>query len=184
MSASASSLPPNTTPASTFQSSLFSKLKWLMFFRLLLATSLFGSAVVVQIRDNRGYSSLLYTLIIAIYLFSAVYAGAITRVKNLVWFAYVQFFFDALFITPLIYVTGGHESIFSFLYFLTIISASYLLFTPGAFFAATLSGFCYAALIGLLAVGIIPNYASSTFPETSSVFYTITINVSGKVLEA
>jgi two-component system sensor histidine kinase PilS (NtrC family) len=166
-------------PVEPLQSSIFSKLKWLMFFRLLLATSLFGSAVVVQIRDvGESYSPLLYALIIAIYLFSAVYAAVIKRVSNLAVFAYIQFFFDTLFITPLIYVTGGIESIFSFLYFLTIISASYLLFTPGAFYAATLSGICYAMLITLLATRVLPGYQDATAPhDLSYVFYNITINI-------
>jgi len=165
----------------SWQGVLFSKLKWLIFSRILVATSLFGSAVVVQIRDVRSgtYSSLLYALIITLYLFSAIYAALIKRLRNLTLFAYVQFFFDALFITPLIYVTGGLESIFSFLYFLTIISASYLLFTPGAFFAATLSGVCYGTLVILQATRVLPTWQDvpSTPEDISYVFYNITINI-------
>jgi len=179
--------PASASPSTTeltkqpWQGNLFSKLKWLMFFRLILATSLFVSAVAVQIREAPldGYSHLLYVLIIALYLLSAIYAAIIKRVGNLTVFAYIQFFFDALLITPLIYATGGLESIFSFLYFLNIISASYLLYTPGAFFAATLSGIFYGALISLQAAKIIPHYQGVTHAPSniSYVFYNITINI-------
>lgn len=184
MSASRESLELEPAPSPSSDPSpgtLFSKLKWLIFVRILLATALFGSAVVVQIREGSEQvdSPLIYTLIIGLYGFSALYALVIKKLRNLTAFAYVQFFFDALFITPLIFLTGGVESIFSFLYFLTIISASYLLYTPGAFFAATMSGGCYAALVALQAAGFLPSDPGFEHPmgDLSYVFYNITINV-------
>ncbi len=165
----------------TSPGTLFSKLKWLIFVRILVATALFGSTLVVQIRAGVEQSEipLIYSLIIGMYGCSALYAILLRRIRSLRLFAYVQFFFDNLFITPLILLTGGVESIFSFLYFLTIISASYLLYTTGAVYAAALAGIMYAVLVMLQARGYLPSSpdAELLLSDMSYVFYNVIINV-------
>ncbi len=167
---------PDTSPGT-----LFSKLKWLVFVRILVATALFGSTLVVQVRTGAEQSEipLIYSLIIGMYGCSALYAILLRYIRALTLFAYVQFFLDALFITPLILLTGGVESIFSFLYFLTIISASYLLYAPGALYAAGLSSFMYTGLVLGQARGYFPSTPESELllDDLSYLFYNITINV-------
>lgn len=187
---SATSLPaPLDSPDTHHPSALlFSKLKWLMFIRLLLATSLFGSTLFLQLRNgsNDTQISLLYGLSAALYLASGVFAAVVKRARNLERFAYLQFTFDVLFITPVIYLTGGIESIFSFLYFWVIISASYLLYTPGGFYAAAISGIAYAALVTVQVRRIFPSFADNpgAGSDLSYVLYNVSINVFAFLLVA
>jgi len=62
---------------------------------------------------------------------------------------YIQFFLDSLFITSLVYLTGGSESPLTFLYILLIIASSIVLAKRGAIFGASVSTIFYGALLDL-----------------------------------
>lgn len=160
---------------------LFNKLKWLTLLRLILATCLFGSTLFLQIRNQESslQVSLLYALSGLMYLSSGIYAALLKHVRALERFAYQQFLLDTVFVTLVIYVTGGLESIFSFLYFWVIISASYLLYTPGGFILAGVSGVGYALMVTFQVRRTFPSFAESPTVgnDLSYVFYNVTINV-------
>lgn len=160
---------------------LFNKLKWLTLLRLLLATCLFGSTLFLQIRNQESslQVSLLYALSGMMYLSSGIYAALLKHVRALERFAYQQFLLDTVFVTLVIYVTGGLESIFSFLYFWVIISASYLLYTPGGFILAGVSGVGYALMVAFQVRRTFPSFAESPTVgnDLSYVFYNVTINI-------
>ncbi|MFM7200264.1 MAG: ATP-binding protein [Myxococcota bacterium] len=160
---------------------LFNKLKWLTLLRLILATCLFGSTLFLQIRNQESslQVSLLYALSGLMYLSSGIYAALLKHVRALERFAYQQFLLDTVFVTLVIYVTGGLESIFSFLYFWVIISASYLLYTPGGFILAGVSGVGYALMVTFQVRRTFPSFAESLTVgnDLSYVFYNVTINV-------
>ncbi len=138
---------------------LYEKLKWFLFFRVIMVTVLLGATLVLQIREQESYSSPalypLYVLIILTYIVSLLSGFLVHRISNLQGFSFFQFFWDGLFVTVLIYLTGGVESPFAFLYILNIINASILLFRTGAITVATLSSLLYSALI-LVEAAIIP----------------------------
>jgi two-component system sensor histidine kinase PilS (NtrC family) len=96
---------------------LLGRIKWLMVLRLLFATFLLVATVVVQARAYPSFSNIslasLYLLTGVIYFLTLCYALLLDRIKKYILFAYVQLVFDVLFVTALIYVTGGIESIFS-----------------------------------------------------------------------
>ncbi len=72
-------------------------------------------------------------LVVAVtYAFSAVSALLLTHARRLRLFALAQIGFDVLLVTGVIYLTGGVESPFPFLYSLPIINAAVLLFGEGA----------------------------------------------------
>jgi len=73
----------------------------------------------------------------------------------------VQLVFDVLFVTALIYVTGGIESIFSFMYILTIINAAIMLYRRGGLLIASASSIGYGSLLDLQYFGIIPPHRKS-----------------------
>ncbi|MBI5967957.1 MAG: PAS domain-containing sensor histidine kinase, partial [Deltaproteobacteria bacterium] len=112
--------------------SLFSKIQWLMFFRAVVVTLLLGATALVQIKESQffQYASpiYLYLLIGFTYALTLIYALLLRQVKRLKAFAYGQILGDVFFVTLLIYFTGGIESIFSWVYLLTIFSASTILY--------------------------------------------------------
>lgn len=81
---------------------------------------------------------------------------------------------DLLVETLLVYFTGGLDSPFSFLYLVSIITASMLLFRRGGILAASGAVILYGALGDLMYYGVLPLPAQSWFvptPWTSSRLY-------------
>jgi len=170
---------------STESKELLSKIKWLMLLRLLFATFLLVATVVVQARAYPTFfnTSLLslYILTGVIYFLTLCYALLLKRIRRYVLFAYVQILFDVLFVTAMIYVTGGIESIFSFMYILTIINAAIMLYRRGGLLIASASSICYGSLLDLQYFNIIhPFYTRATELMTYSIgyyFYTLLMNI-------
>ncbi len=170
---------------STESRELLTKLKWLMLLRLLFATFLLVATVVVQARAypiffNTSLPSL-YILTGVIYFLTLCYALLLNRIRQYVIFAYVQILFDVLFVTALIYVTGGIESIFSFMYILTIITAAIMLYRRGGLLIASACSICYGSLLDLQYFGIIqPFYTHAGELMRYSIgyyFYTLLMNI-------
>jgi two-component system sensor histidine kinase PilS (NtrC family) len=155
---------------------LFRKLKWLMLLRLLFATFLLVATVIVQARAyptifNTSLPSL-YILAGVIYCLTLCYALMLDRVENYTLFAYVQTLLDVLFISALIYLTGGIQSIFSFIFILTIISAAIMLYRRGGILVASASSICYGTLLDLQYFGMIhPFYIRTSELMTYSIDY-------------
>jgi len=125
-------------------------IKWLMTTRVFVVTALLGTTILVEVQHGGSYISpylsILYILIIATYLLTIIYSLLLNRVKNLHLFAYVQVLGDLLFDSTLIYITGGIESPFIFLYFLSIIASSIILFRQGSLITASFSSLFYGSL--------------------------------------
>jgi two-component system sensor histidine kinase PilS (NtrC family) len=94
--------------------------------------------------------------------------------------AYAQVLGDLLIVTGIVHTTGGIESNFSFLYLISIISASIILFGRGGLVAATVASVLYGALVQALYLGAIRPYPAQTAPSLlpgQVVAYTIFLNV-------
>lgn len=129
---------------------LLMRLKWLMLMRVVLVTSLFGVTILVSLRGHTlelvsSFTSL-YFLIAYSYLLTVFSAIMFKFVKKLAGFIFLQILGDIVFITGIIHITGGMESPFVFLYFLSIISGSILLYQKGGLIAAFLSACSYLFL--------------------------------------
>ncbi len=171
---------------------LLGRIKWLMLLRLLFATFLLVATVVVQARAypaffNTSLASL-YILTGVIYFLTLCYALLLDRIKRYVLFAYVQLVFDVLFVTALIYVTGGIESIFSFMYILTIINAAIMLYRRGGLLIASASSIGYGSLLDLQYFGVVhPYYTRASELMTYTIgyyFYTLLMNIAAFYLVA
>ena len=137
---------------------LHSKLSLLTLFRLivavvfLLATFLFGLRREFYFLSY-GARELVYTAVTGLLVLCVVAAALIERwekdAPKLVLLCYVHFVGDALFATGLVLLTGGCDSIFTFLYSLAIINASIVLYRKGAMFAAATNAIC----LGVIAAG-------------------------------
>ncbi|HEY7698704.1 MAG TPA: histidine kinase dimerization/phospho-acceptor domain-containing protein, partial [Vicinamibacteria bacterium] len=159
-------------------------LVWLMVLRVVVVTALLGSAVVAEVLTRpRDPGEPLYLLIALTYLLTLLYALAwpftAGRRREL---AYAQVLGDLLIVTGIVHTTGGIESNFSFLYLISIISASIILFRRGGLAAASVASVLYGALVQALYFGAIRAYPSAGQPTAvilpgQVVAYTIFLNV-------
>ncbi|MFH1728220.1 MAG: ATP-binding protein [Pseudomonadota bacterium] len=153
---------------------LASKLPWYLFIRVAIITILLGTVVTIEIYFKRIFISsgllIFYILIGITYFFSIIFAFLEKKnlAKNLILFSNVQILWDIIFSTALIYATGGIESPFPFMYFLTIINASILLSKSGAYKAASVISIFYGALIDLQYFGYISS--SHVFTDSLVIF--------------
>jgi two-component system sensor histidine kinase PilS (NtrC family) len=164
---------------------LFSRIKWLMFFRAVVVTLLLGATVIVQLRDSSFFRYVspvyFYAFIGFTYTLTLVYALLLQRVRSLKLFAYVQILGDVFIITLLIYLTGGIASIFSWVYLLAIFSAGTILYRRGGLLVASASSILYGALLDLeyyqLLLPIGGRQFSSLEPQGVYVLYLILVNM-------
>ncbi|MBN2468650.1 MAG: PAS domain S-box protein [Deltaproteobacteria bacterium] len=169
-----------------------SKLRVLMFARVIIMTFLLGSTVIMHFKQAPTYIEpyllSLYAIIVSTYALTLIYVYLINRIDNLIPLAYIQLTLDLLFVTAIVYITGGIESIFSFLYILTIINASILLYRRGGYLMASLSSIAYGTCLDLEYYEIIPSISSNLpsvdYYKAADIFYTIAVNIIGFYLTA
>lgn len=164
---------------------LVNRLQKLMLLRVLFVSILLGALIFIQVRETRTYfggiQTYHYFIIVAIYFLTFIYIFFLGRLKNLTLMAYIQLIVDTLFVTAIIYTTGGIESFFSFLYLLTIINASTLLYRRGGMIVASSSSIFYGMLLDLHYYNVIHPFGSRLiYPEdfqSTYIFYIILVNI-------
>ncbi len=167
------------------KNSLYSKIQWLMFFRVVVVTVLLGATAIVQGIESQIFRYIspwaLYVFIGFTYALTIVYAFFLKRSQHLQILAYAQILADALFVTLLIYLTGGSESIFSWVYLLPIFSASTILYRRGGLLVASASSILYGTLLDLEFYQIIIPLGSRFSPslgyKLSYIFYLMAVNM-------
>jgi len=138
---------------------LYHKLKWLMFFRILFALLMLGSTIAVHLNVtsfplDKSFI-VLYAIIVVIFLLSIYYGFVFRALKIRFLFPYIQIGIDTFLVTLIIFITGGFESIFSFLYLVVIIYSSMIIFRKGSMIMAALCSIQYGILIDLEYYGVI-----------------------------
>ncbi len=135
------------------------KLRWLMFFRVVIATFLLGIATFIRIKatGSSSHTALvpLYSIIALAYLLSFTGVFIPKFIKNIRLNIYIQRLSDISLITALVYATGGIESIYSVLYPLVIIYSSLFLAGRGGLISASVCSIFYGLLLDLEYYGII-----------------------------
>ncbi|TDI13331.1 MAG: PAS domain S-box protein [Acidobacteria bacterium] len=141
-------------------------LRWLMIIRVVVATTLMISAFVIELIFRPEVTLQPFYLPIGLaYLLSLLYSLLFPRFKNSPAFALLQIVGDVIITSGFVYITGGVLSAFSFLYILSIITASILLYRRGAMLVACLSWVFYAALVLLTFYGIVHTFPT---PDTQA----------------
>jgi two-component system sensor histidine kinase PilS (NtrC family) len=171
---------------------LFSRLQRLMFLRVVFVSLLLGASVFIQIRQTKTYfgdiQTTHYSLIVTIYFLTFAYVILLKRMKGLIKLAYAQLLIDTFLVTVIIYSTGGIESIFSFLYILTIINGSIILYRNGGMIMASMSSIFYGLLVGLHYYGVIvPQGITPSQPaayQEAHLVYTVLVNIAAFYLVA
>ena len=164
---------------------LASRLQKLMFLRVLVVSFLLGASIFTQVKETRTYfgdiQTFHYLLIAALYFLTFIYVVFFKIVKDLSKLAYSQLLTDTFFITAIIYSTGGIESIFSFLYILTIINGSIILYRKGGLIIASSSSILYGLLLDLHYYNILHPLGSPLGPsieyQRTYIFYIIIVNI-------
>jgi len=152
-----------------------------MFMRIALVTFLFGVTLLVSLRSphNGVISSFtsLYFLIGYAYLLTGLSAFFFKQIRHPVRFAYLQIAGDIVFITGVLHITGGIESPFVFLYFLSIISGSLLHYRKGGITAALLSALSYLALLYINTLGAAFFHITRTTFDPLRIYYRTFLNL-------
>lgn len=134
-------------------------LRWLMIIRVVVATTLLVTALLIElISRGEATPNAFYHLTGLTYLLSLAYALLFFRYKNSSVFALLQIVGDLLITSGFVYISGGVLSAFSFLYILSIITASILLYRRGAMLVACLSWVFYGGLVMLTFYGVVRSF--------------------------
>ncbi|MBF0203881.1 MAG: two-component sensor histidine kinase [Desulfamplus sp.] len=134
-------------------------LKWLIAFRIIFSIILIFSTLVFSTNESLPFDArpfvAVYMLALLMLVISVVYGLMFKRFSSRPLFAYLQLTIDSFAVSCIIYITGGFQSIFTFIYLVVIIAASMLLFRKGSLIIATLCSLQYGVLIDLEYYGFI-----------------------------
>ena len=152
--------------------------------RVIVVTTLLLAALIIQYTVREVLPlDYLYTTTGMTYVLTLVYialaVGGAPRAMNLA----VQIGGDLIVETLLVYFTGGLDSPFSFLYLVSIITASMLLYRRGGLLAASGATIVYGALVDLMYYGVLPMPEQSLFLprqwSASRLYFNMAANFAG-----
>jgi len=139
---------------------------WLIIVRMVALTSLFVSAVVVQYSTSSFFALYpFYYLIFLSYFLSLVYFVFYLTAKNYAFQVYLQVIIDLFLITGFVYISGGLNGSFYFLYIFGIIAASIILSSKAAYFIAALSALIFGVLVDFMYFEVIPYFSPDQYME-------------------
>jgi len=125
--------------------------RWIVFSRIAVVSYFLGVTVFIQFRALRQlpeeYLWTSYFLISAIYIFSVLCLVLPRTTRYVRVNIAIQSVFDVIFVTGIVLVTGGIDSVYSVLYSLVIIYSTLLMGRKGGLSIAALSSLCYVVLI-------------------------------------
>ena len=169
-----------TLPIDTHQKML-NNVKGLMLGRLIILTLLLTITFLFQVSEKKYFfipmTNSFYYFIGLFYLVTIVYALVLKKIKNLNQYAFFQIIIDHLFITVLIYFTGGKESFFPITYIFSIIGSSMIFYKRGALLSASLSSFLYGLLLLLQLHHWINPLGQPLLYDASQIFYVLIITM-------
>src|SRR5436190_8317228 len=142
--------------------------RMLMAVRVVVITTLLLAALIIQytVRELLPINYL-YTTAALTYGLTLIYIGVGQIVTNRKVTLAVQIAGDLVIETVLVYFTGGLDSPFSFLYLVSIITASMLLYRRGGLLAAAGASIGYGVLVDLMYYGVLPMPEQSMFLPTA-----------------
>lgn len=140
---------------------LHEKLKWLMLFRVAVATILLITGILIQFRESgtllNTVTSAFYPVAGLVFFLSILYIPILKYAKKAANIARSQALIDIIIITFIVYISGGIDSPLSFLYMLTIISSTIVSYGNGGLWTASVSSIFYGVLINMEYHNIIPS---------------------------
>jgi two-component system sensor histidine kinase PilS (NtrC family) len=166
---------------------LVKRVNALIYIRVIVVTLLLGSFYIFKIGyDKLSHPAYFSSLIASLYFLTIIYAimtRIIKKTSQVVLFVYIQIVIDIIAETVLIYMTGGIESMFSFMFPLSIISAAIVLNRRACYIIATLGSICYGLLVDLQFYKVLQMPTGLVFTE-KDYFYNIFAHISAFYLIA
>ncbi|HEY3769186.1 MAG TPA: ATP-binding protein [Candidatus Angelobacter sp.] len=152
-------------------------LAWLVKVRVIaIACLLAVELLIVTLTPNNVQVRLFETVIIAWFTISFLFMFLVSIWQEHQRQAIIQIFTDLAFTSALVYVTGGIDTFFNFLYPLIIIVASILLPRYWAYVTAVVSFLCFGALLELSYFDRIPSFQFSARGDLKSLQVVIAVN--------
>ncbi len=152
-------------------------LSWLVKVRVIAIACLLAiELLIVTLTPNNVQVRLFETVIIAWFTVSFLFMFLASIWQEHQRQAIIQIFTDLAFTTALVYVTGGVDTFFNFLYPLVIIMASILLPRYWAYVTAAVSFICFGAVLELSYFERIPSFQFSPHGDLKSLQVVIAIN--------
>lgn len=181
-----------TIPAlrSTNDAQIRRLLTWYLGIRLAVVVFFLGGAIIYHLRSRFGMSPLvpwLGVLVAVATLQTVLSALILPRVTKPQHFVHLQLTWDLLFALAVIYLTGGVESLYTFLFILVIVAASVFLPRPQLLVVASAAAILYGSLLDLQYYRYLPMFGGQDFPagiRAAEVFYAVFIHVGAFFLTA
>lgn len=162
--------------ASTPDSNDRTWLAWLIKVRIIIITFLLGIELAITNLTPTGVDKTAFVIVVVLcYTLAVFYAVLLWAWHDLRLQPKIQVLTDLGIATALVYVTGGIDSSFNFLFPLIIIVGSILLSRSWAFMIAALAFILYGGILELSFFGFIRSY-SIVRPDLRSLQVTILIN--------
>lgn len=155
-------------------------LAWLVKVRVIVISFLLAvELLIVNLTPNNVPTRMFVGIVLVWYTISVFFI-----VLNSVWEEYkvqavTQIFTDLAFVTAVVYVTGGVDTIFNLLYFLVIIVASMLLPRYWSYLAAAVSFILFGGLLELCYFDKLPSFQVSPRADLKSLAVVVLSNFFG-----
>lgn len=152
-------------------------LAWLVKVRVIIISFLLAvELLIVNLTPGNVPVRLFITVVLVWYTVSVFFI-----VLNSVWQEYklqaiIQIFTDLAFVTGVVYVTGGIDTFFNFLYPLVIIVASMLLPRYWSYLTAAVSFILFGAIVELTYFDKLPSFQGSPRGDSKSLQVVILVN--------
>jgi two-component system, NtrC family, sensor histidine kinase PilS len=152
-------------------------LAWLVKVRVIIISFLLAvELLIVNLTPNNVSTRLFITVVLVWYTTSVFFIVLHSLWREYKLQAVVQIFTDLAFSTAAVYVTGGIDTFFNFLYPLVIIVASILLPRYWAYLTAAVSFICFGAILELTYFERIPSFQFSPRVDLKSLQVVILVN--------
>jgi len=152
-------------------------LAWLVKVRVIIISFLLAvELLIAKLTPNNVNIRVFITLVLVWYTISVFFILLHSLWQEYKPQAIVQIFTDMAFITGVVYVTGGIDTFFNFLYPLVILVASILLPRYWAYLTAAVSFICFGALLELSYFERIPSYQISPRGDLKSLQVVVLVN--------
>ena len=182
----------DSTPLAASSQQARRLLAWYLAARLAVVVFFLGGAIVYHLKGatpqlQRELVVWLEALIGLVALQTLASAALMKRLRDLDRFIQAQFAWDLLLVLAIIYLTGGAESLYSFLYILVIVAASVFLSRRQVLILASAASILYGSLLDLQYYRYLPLFGGQPFPaglQEKDVFYAVVINVGAFLLTA
>src|SRR5215468_4476384 len=155
-------------------------LAWLTKVRVIIISFLLGvELLIVNLTPNLVPIRLFVSVILIWYTVSVFFIVLVSVWQDYKIQAIVQIFSDLAFVTAVVYVTGGVDTVFNLLYFLVIIVASILLPRYWAYLTAAVAFILFGELVELCYFNTLPSFQVSPRGDLKSLQFVVLSNFFG-----